>query len=226
MISKFFLTGIWLSPLAVLLGYLTHNVLNARPAEPRPEAAPRPMEKPSPPARMFAGVPIGGGDEGGPSHGLVTGVGKKSITVAADERREEVYDANGIFKRVIVYPAQPPRTFTAIGPLAEGGFLKAGHPPHQYRLSDVKVGDKVSFYWRRVGQVYEINAVCIGRRPGGRVPPSPGEKPGEKNPWHERANALQDHEEKGIPLPAKYGGPREVAPPPREAGPTRIPPAK
>jgi hypothetical protein len=177
---------------------------------------------------MYAGAAITGGDAAGRRGGLVTGVGKQSITVATDEQRWQVYDAKGNFVRMDIIPAQPPRTFTAIGPLAEGGFLKAGHPPHQYRLSDVKVGDKVSFDWRRVGQVYEINALCIYRRPGGRVPASPGEKPGEKNPWHERANAYQDLEEKGIPLPAKYGGPREVAPPPREskAGPARIPLAK
>jgi hypothetical protein len=156
------------------------------------------------PHAPFAGVPNGGGDEGDSRFGTVTAVDQGTITVAAEAKKIEQYDAKGQFVKTIIIPPQPPRKFTAVGPLAEGGYLKDGIPMAQYRLSDVKVGDKVSFDWRRVGNVYEVHYVSIYRRPGGRVPPSPGEKPGEPNPWHEKANALQDLEEKGTPLPEKY----------------------
>lgn len=152
----------------------------------------------------------------------MTAVDKWSITVTGDAINREIEG-----KRFII-PAQPSRKFTAVGPLAEGGYLKAGIPRAQYRLSDVKVGDKVFFDWRRVGNVYEVHYVGISRRPGSRVPPSPGEKPGEKNAWHERCNAFQDWEERGIPIPDKYhpgGHQAGIAPPPHEPLP-RIPPVK
>lgn len=86
-------------------------------------------------------------------------------------------------------------------------------------------------------------AICIERRPGGRVPEAPGQEPDDNNKHHECMNAHQDWEERGIPLPDKYNpavglargaalrqavlaeraakqAARErVAPPPREATP-------
>lgn len=67
----------------------------------------------------------------------------------------------------------------------------------------------------------------IWRRPGGRVPPPPGDplalrKRGPTDPPlpYERANATQDWEEKGIPIPMRFLSPQErrerTAPPPRE----------
>lgn len=173
-----------------------------------------------PPSRLYPGLPNFGGDESGSCYGMVTAVGKRTIVAQAQEQKILQYNAKGEFVRTIVIPAQPPRTFTAIGPLAEGGYIKAGHPSDQYRLSDVRVGDMVGFDWRRVGEVYEIHYVRISRRPGGRVPPSPGEMPDAKIKYHERVQSLQDWEEKGTPIPDKYhpgGGQTGIAPPPHEA---------
>lgn len=192
---------------------------------PRPKQAPRP--KLAPPRAPFAGLPNGAGDEIGSCGGTVTAVDKGSITVTAEPKKIEQYSAKGKLEKIIIVPAQPPRKFTAVGPLAEGGYLKDGVPKAQYRLSDVKVGDKVFFDWVRFGQVYQVHYVGIYRRPGGRVPPSPGEKPGEEKPWHEYAQALQDLEEKGIPLPEKYQ-PKLPPMPPFPTGSLipRVPPAK
>lgn len=192
---------------------------------------PKPAPPPRPPFAPFAGLPTGGGDEGGKCSGTVTAVDEGSITVASGAQKLTAYTATGEFMKTIAIPAGPPRKFTAVGPLAEGGYLKDGFPNAQYRLSDVRVGDKVFFDWRRVGKVYEVHYVSIYRRPGGRVPRSPGEPPGEEHPWHERANAYQDLEEKGIPLPAKVCVPPPTPtlpnmPPINPPSPPRIPPAK
>jgi hypothetical protein len=97
----------------------------------------------------------------------------------------------------------------------------------QYRASDVRVGDRVATHYSRVAGVDIGVDICddisILRRPGGRVPPMPGDKPGHPLPFHEKMNMLQDFEEKGIPLPRRFrynGTPppeRELAPPPRAA---------
>ena len=75
-----------------------------------------------------------------------------------------------------------------------------------YRLSDLKLGDEVSIRYQRVGKVAVCQTIQIKSRPGGRVPPAPGEGkvPEHFGPYHEYANALQDLQEKGIPLPVKY----------------------
>ena len=161
----------------------------------------------------FAGVPMGGGEQSDSLSGTVFAVDKTSITVDAEPKRIEQWNAKGEFVRTIIIPPQPPRTFQAVGSLAQGGYPRDGLPRYQYRLSDVKVGDKVSFDWRRINGVYQTHYICIFRRPGGRVPPSPAEKQDEKDPWHDRCNAFQDLEEKGIPLPEKYRPkPSEIPP--------------
>ena len=186
----------------------------------------------------YAGLPLGGGDGGESISGTVTAVDGVSITVAADEQRITQYThdlvrGHVIAEKLIIIPPQPPRQFVAVGSLAEGSYLKNGKAGRQYRLADVKVGDKVWFDWRLVGDVAEVHYVSIFRRPGGKVPPSPAEKLDEKNPWHERCNAFQNLEEKGIPLPEKFR-PKPVEPPPPippipsldRPTPPRIPPAK
>ncbi|MBX9622203.1 MAG: hypothetical protein K2X82_00155 [Gemmataceae bacterium] len=102
--------------------------------------------------------------------------------------------------------AEPERRVPVDEVLAAGGFAPNLSPSETYRLSDVRVGDEVNVY----GKVADGRVVCtsisIERRPGGRVPPAPGEDPGTADPYHERKNAHQDFEYHGIPLPEKYAG--------------------
>ena len=100
-----------------------------------------------------------------------------------------------------------------------------------YRLTDVRVGDLVMIKCRLDGGVNICDTICILRRPGGRIPPAPGERAGSQIKHHERAQAFQDLEEKGIPIPDRILPSWELAarraknaPMPREVIP-RIPPA-
>jgi hypothetical protein len=91
---------------------------------------------------------------------------------------------------------------------------------YQYRASDVRVGDIIAISFSRVEGVDICDDIAIGRRPGGRVPPMPGDNPDAALPFHEKMNILQECEERGIPvphpLPVRRKGPiREVAPAPR-----------
>jgi hypothetical protein len=109
--------------------------------------------------------------------------------------------------------------------------VSIAHPPGlpaQYRARDVQVGDVVAIEHSRVDGVDTCDDVCIYRRPGGRVPPAPDESPDQGYRWHERMNAYQDLEEKGIPLPAKYAPVKRVPPTERPAVkvPDTIRPAK
>lgn len=91
-----------------------------------------------------------------------------------------------------------------------------------YRPCDVRVGDIVEIVRNRKDGVDICESILILRRPGGRVPQAPGQKHDPENPqwsWHFVANAQQDLEEKGIPLPDCLIPPwkkKAVAPPPRE----------
>lgn len=98
----------------------------------------------------------------------------------------------------------PVRRFRVSRTLAGGGFDPSAPPGATYRLSDVRVGDRAGVELRRDGDEDVAHQIGIGRRPGGRVPPAPGQDPDARNPHHERANAWQDFEERGIPLPDKY----------------------
>lgn len=172
----------------------------------------------------YAGGPtvVKGATDMGTNVGIVTGIGNKSINVAFGEAkisRLVPVPGQGDVEIVTVIPAQPSRLFIAIGPLANGEYLEHGTPAAQYRLSDVKVGDKVFLDWWRFEGADYIHYVRIERRPGGKVPPSPAEKPDEKNPWHEKANAYQELEEKGTPLPEKFR-PKPLPPPPRPLPPS------
>jgi hypothetical protein len=87
--------------------------------------------------------------------------------------------------------------------LASGGFFPDQYPG-SYRLCDLAVGDKVDICCLKLNGVLRCETICIHRRPGGRVPPCPGEEANHPRPWHEGCNAEQDFEEKGIPLPKKF----------------------
>lgn len=141
----------------------------------------------------------------GPDYcGTVTEITDRTIAIAHPGTQIQFYNAAGKKIGGEVIPPQPPLTFHAANVFADGGFSKALGAPYSYRWSDVKVGDRVDIRFERVDGKFQCTEIAIRRRPGGQVPPAPGEKPGEPEPWHEYAQALQDREEKGIPLPAKY----------------------
>lgn len=180
----------------------------------------------NPPSRApYAGVATPGGTVHDDIDGIVTRVDKNSITVAGFEKKIEKFVpiTGGKYRvEIQIVPAQAARRFSAVGPLATGGFLEHGIPSAQYRLSDVRVGDQVYFDWRTFEGVDEVHYIMIKRRPGGKVPPSPGEKAGEKHPHHERMNAQQAFEERGEAIPYEYhpgGSQKQVAPPPRAVKP-------
>jgi hypothetical protein len=102
------------------------------------------------------------------------------------------------------------RHFVASDLLAAGGFdALIG-----YRLSDVCVGDIVSILYDRIDGIDICVSVRIRRRPGGRIPPC--NLPGCK--CHEYWNAIQNWEERGIPLPPEHA----PAPPQPAPGPVGV----
>ncbi|MBX9580931.1 MAG: hypothetical protein K2X87_11535, partial [Gemmataceae bacterium] len=98
----------------------------------------------------------------------------------------------------------PAREFPADEVLAAGGFSPQVTACSSYRLSDVRVGDLVFIEVRYDRDEPVCWAISIERRPGGRVPVAPGQKPDDNIKHHEVMNTYQDWEERGIPLPDKY----------------------
>ncbi|MBX9580863.1 MAG: hypothetical protein K2X87_11195 [Gemmataceae bacterium] len=124
-------------------------------------------------------------------------------TIKEDRHQLAVTLANGdmaVFRR----EDMPAVRFTASPGLLDG--TRAFSAAHSYRPADVRVGDEVNlvFVPEPAGNEEVFWGMQIERRPGGRVPPAPADRPGDRDPWHERANAYQDWEERGIPLPDKY----------------------
>lgn len=88
--------------------------------------------------------------------------------------------------------------------LASGGWMKDATNGDSYRLQDVKVGDFVCLGAVKEddGKTYCIG-ICIEKRPGGRLPQCPAWD-SELSPSHaDYRNAIDDLNEKGIPLPDK-----------------------
>jgi len=116
-----------------------------------------------------------------------------------------------------------------ISPCIDGRMVPSSET---YRLSDVRVGDIVSLTVNRENRTNICDTVCIMRRPGGRVPPAPGEPADEPRKFHEGMQALQDQEEKGTVIPRKPGEGLPEAkgatpPPPKKSNaPPMIPPAR
>lgn len=122
--------------------------------------------------------------------------------------------------------------------LASGQIEKPPVPAALHNFTDVKIEDKVVIDLRRTKGVDTCWAIGIHRRPGGRIPPGQDEFLAIRH--HERLQAYQDWEEKGIPIPDRFipvppgmlSVPfPEVAPRPRPAIRTQpavlpIPPAK
>lgn len=88
--------------------------------------------------------------------------------------------------------------------LAKGGYLKTASGGWTYRITDVRVGDRVEIEYDRRDGIDICKKIRIDRRPNGLVPPAPGEKPDEFRKWHEEKNADQDWEVSRMPYPRKY----------------------
>ena len=101
-------------------------------------------------------------------------------------------------------PAVPAKKFLLGEELTKGGYVKTGIDHNTYRITDVRVGDRVTIHYDRRNGVDLCRTICINRRPNGDVPPAPGEKPDVFHKWHESVNADQDWEQSRVPYPRKY----------------------
>ena len=119
--------------------------------------------------------------------------------------------------------------------------LRAGYPGvgrgtlETYRITDVRIGDEIEMSVQdNLFADPVCDAILICARPGGKVPPSPGEAefrkdhPSSRPLWHERRNAQQDWEERGIPLPYEFhpGGSKGFPIHPGESWPQLAPPPR
>lgn len=123
-------------------------------------------------------------------------------------------------RRILKRADQSPRRFEVSDALRLGGYSThaVASYSHSYRLADVKIGDVVRLRFERTDTYNIVDAICISSRPGGKVPAAPAQPKDVKMAFHEVAQAYQDWEEKGIPLPFELhpGGPwPQQAPPPR-----------
>jgi hypothetical protein len=128
----------------------------------------------------------------------VKAVDKESITIVSHEMRIEKYNPDPdsgkpILQKIVVIPPQPPREFIGCAELASGKFkpTRFAGTEATYRLADVKVGDHVVVGYLRLNGVDIAEDICIYRRPGGEIPPAPGEDPKEPNKWHVARNNLE-----------------------------------
>lgn len=95
------------------------------------------------------------------------------------------------------------RTFKAAKHLSKGEEDPRETSNSNYRLIDVKIGDLVITKLREDGDDDLCLTISIRRRPGGMVPPAPFEKADVQHKYHIDANAYQEHEERGVPLPLR-----------------------
>jgi hypothetical protein len=98
---------------------------------------------------------------------------------------------------------QAPREFVLSESLASGSVPAEAAGGDRYAIRDVLVGDLVVVTYGTFPQGSVCRSVSIHRRPGGRVPPADDDSPHVQNRWHDLANAHQDLEEKGTPIPQK-----------------------
>ncbi len=118
------------------------------------------------------------------AHGVISELSEKGITIR---------DEDGKFV-----------TFAPSAELAKGEHRKVGAASYSYRWNDVRVGDKVCLCTSRIQGRYICEGICIVRRPGGLVPPAPGERADMiTRRWHELMNAEQAEEEGREPPPRK-----------------------
>ena len=142
--------------------------------------------------------------------GTVTGITKDSITVQHEKDQPKKFAASETLAAGKV-PMEPRhvvgRSHDYLVPASS-----------MYRLTDVKVGDRVTIRYAHLDGVSICDHICIHKRPGGRMPPLPEEaealrggrpRPGSPKrlyiPYHEYMDAYWDLEDKGIPYPEKFG---------------------
>jgi len=99
---------------------------------------------------------------------------------------------------------QAPREFLLSESLAAGGVPAGASAGDRYSIGDVLIGDLVVVTYGTLPQGNVCHAVSIHRRPGGRVPPADDDRPYAANRWHDLANARQQLEEKGTPVPRQF----------------------
>jgi hypothetical protein len=166
--------------------------------------------------------------------GIVAAIGKDSLTLTFLPERQWVCrpDQKGqmIFVEVAPLPAPPPKTFKLSSLLAAGKASAGRGAEWSYGIADVRVGDWVELcHHTRPNGIDCCDNIRITRRPGGKIPPAPGEKEGNKPyRYHEKAQAHQDFLEKGMPIPDKFlpESQRKIAPMPHEVKTPRIPSAE
>ncbi len=139
--------------------------------------------------------------------GIVTSVRQDAITVSPGNSAETKIKFNDrgqvIAQAVNLSPPRPPITLKLSKTLSSGEYSMQAGIAGSYRIKDVKVGDQVVLSISHVNKEVTCTTICIQRRPGGKVPPAPGDSSRNPHPWHERCNALQDLELKGSPFPEK-----------------------
>jgi hypothetical protein len=135
--------------------------------------------------------------------GTVTAIGRGSISIQQPGRHPEQFVLSSWLAAGLP-PADPTSLQRPTTPDSKAYTpLPPGGPAFWYRLKDVQLGDTVIIRFGRVDKVNICDAICIIRRPGGRVPPAPQEETSGMR-HSEWANAWQDWEEQGTPLPNKY----------------------
>lgn len=167
----------------------------------------------------------------------MTEVGKDFITIKFHAHIETaVHQApDGRVLKLVdrVIPATEPMRYVIARPLANGKPPLWFGDQYSYRVSDVLVGDHVTIGWSEQNGAKYCEMICIYNRPGGKIPPAPGEPQDARWPWHEIQQARMDRLERGVPMPDKFLTFEElaeryarVAPMPRELLAPRIPAAK
>jgi hypothetical protein len=133
--------------------------------------------------------------------GTVVAIGKNTVTLRPGPctitKCAPGPDGRLVTVRKWEYQELPPVEFQLAGLLAEGKYSKM--VSHSYPIADVRVGDKVSIQYTRRFGVYHCEMIIIHRRPGGKVPPAPGDDPTSRQRWHEQCNAHQFVEETLFP---------------------------
>lgn len=179
---------------ALLFGHL--GVRAADPWSAGPPATPR-----DPQTWNFAGRGTGG---------FVRSVGKDDITLFRPEMSVQRFRHDPLTGLLLEahkpqYHAEwPDKKFLLVEELADGNYIQGASAERTYRITDVNVGDWVEIDYCRRNGVDICKTISIHRRPGGRVPPAPGEKADEFRKYHEQANADQEWEEKRVAYPERY----------------------
>ena len=134
--------------------------------------------------------------------GVVKDVGADWIELAAGWEGAQLFDSEGHLLTKKPDNSKPKR-ITAAGTTASGNPTGDGKR-FTYLLKDLKKGDKIQLIANIEKDRSEwCGEVRILRRPGGKIPPKPGDGDSPLA-WHLYKQAEQDWEEKGVPIPEKF----------------------